>query len=104
MQLTVLTMGTAVLRRDILLFVIRLELNKKLVFKIIRPFCGGTGHTGGVCGAVIGALLVLRFEIRTGRYCSLHCSHLSKNKSAFLIYCSQKIIIIQTEKVAVSKQ
>lgn len=34
-------------------------IDKKLGLKIACPFGGGMGHTGGVCGAVTGALLVL---------------------------------------------
>jgi C_GCAxxG_C_C family probable redox protein len=36
-----------------------LGLDKKLGLKIACPFGGGMGHTGGVCGAVTGALLVI---------------------------------------------
>lgn len=34
-------------------------IDKKLGLKIACPFGGGMGHTGEVCGAVTGALLVL---------------------------------------------
>ncbi len=34
-------------------------LEEKIGLKIACPFGGGLGHTGGVCGAVTGALLVI---------------------------------------------
>lgn len=34
-------------------------IDKKLGLKVACPLGGGMGHTGGVCGAVTGALLVL---------------------------------------------
>ena len=34
-------------------------IDKKLAMRIACPFGGGMGHTGQVCGAVSGALLVL---------------------------------------------
>lgn len=36
-----------------------LGLEEKLGLKIACPFGGGLGHTGGVCGAVTGALLTI---------------------------------------------
>lgn len=36
-----------------------LGLDKKTGLKLACPFGGGLGHTGGVCGAVTGALLVI---------------------------------------------
>jgi C_GCAxxG_C_C family probable redox protein len=36
-----------------------LGLDKKFGLKLACPFGGGMGHTGGACGAVTGALLVI---------------------------------------------
>lgn len=36
-----------------------LGLDKKIGLKLACPFGGGLGHTGGVCGAVTGAMLTI---------------------------------------------